>query len=364
MLQVKLKETMRTITCLVLITAFLFLLTASKAISEEKYLMNGKVVSRSMYDALLLLKEGTNKLNRNENAEAIKIFKHAESLAPNFPEVQHNLGIALAKLGKSKEAIFHLEKAKALNPNLASTWLSLGGLYQTEGRINEAITVYKQYIARFPNDPMVSKVSSLVQGLQKEASLRTTEESKEDYLSEITRQGIVRWSASKMPLRIYIADGNKVPGYEVEFEKLLRQSFLDWAKASNNLISFKFVDNQAGSDIQCTWTNNPKDLINIAEAGETNLVSNSKGIVRGKIKFLTVPLVKTLPITKNRMRTIFLHEIGHVLGMAGHTTTPSDAMFFSLEVKDEWRDLTDRDARTIQRLYASGKPAITYKKEP
>ena len=349
---------------LLLFICFLVVASASSAICAEKYLMNGKVVPRSMYEAVLILREGTNKLNSNQNAEAIEIFKHAEALAPEMPEIHHNLGVALAKLGKSKEAIIHLEKAKELNPNLASTWLSLGGLYQTEGRINDAIETYKQYTSRFPNDPMVGKVTSLIQGLEKEASFSSSEESKEDYLREITRQGIVRWSQAKMPLSIYIEDGSKVPGYEAEFDALLKQSFDDWAKASNNLVTFKFVDSKADADIQCTWTNNPKDLINIAEAGETNLVSNSKGIVRGTIKFLTIPLVKTLPITRNRMRTIFLHEIGHVLGMAGHTTTPSDAMFFSLEVKDEWRDLTLRDAKTIQRLYSFGKPAITYKKEP
>lgn len=344
------------------------LVVAQPALAEERYMimMDGKPVSRSMYEAVLLLKDGTIKLKSNDNAGAVESFRHAAKLAPEFPEVQHNLGIALAKVGKSKEAIVHLEKARKLNPKLASTWLSLGGLYQTEGRIYEALNTYKQYLSRFPNDPAAKKVSSLVKGLTSEAeaegytgSQKTQQE--DNYLNEITRRGVVRWSASKMPLHIYIKPGDGVPEYKPEYYQLLIEAFKDWQKASSGLVSFKFVENKDSSDIQCSWTNNPKDLNNIAEAGETRLSSTSRGIVRGTIKFLTVPLMKSLPVTKNRMRYIFLHEIGHVLGMAGHTNNPSDTMFYSMNLKDEWKDLSSRDAKTIQMLYSQPESSISYK---
>lgn len=344
------------------IATFTLLLWQNVVVAQqvERYIMDGKEVSRSEYEGILLLKEGLKKLRANDNLGAIQSFKHAESLAPDVPQVHHNLGIALAKSGKTKEAIMHLEKARQLDPNLAATWLSLAGLYQIEGRINDALTTYKQYLKKFPGDPASVKVQNLVKGLTKEANLESNiksnvPESKDNYLREVTRQGFMKWSKVKMPLRIYIAPGDSTPGYKQDYKNLLVQSFDDWQKACDGLITFKFVENDMHSDIQCSWTNNPKDLRNPAEAGECNLFSNKNGIVRGTIKFLTVPLMKTLPITKNRMRTTCLHEIGHVLGLAGHTRNPEDVMFYSVGVKDQWRNLTKRDANTIKKLYTSNQ---------
>ncbi len=342
---------------------------SSAADAKEQYMMNGKLVSRSMYEAAILLKQGTQQLKANKNDEAIESLKQAESLAPDFPEVHHNLGIALAKLGRSQEAISQLEIARKLNPALPSTWLSLGGLYQTEGDIPRALEIYNQYLSKFPRDPAYSKVASLVKGLSSEEIMERASgndpdnRDSNDYLREVTRQGVVRWSAGKMPLKVFIEAGDSVPSYRKELDALLRKSFLDWQEASGGLVSFQFTDDKDNSDIQCSWTEDPKTLKNIAEAGETRLYSNSKGIVRGTIKFLTVPLMKALPMTDNRMRYIFLHEIGHVMGMAGHTTVPTDAMFHSISMKDEWRNLSERDSNTLRKLYSQPGPSITYKKE-
>jgi predicted Zn-dependent protease len=73
----------------------------------------------------------------------------------------------------------------------------------------------------------------------------------------------------------------------------------------------------------------------------------------GTIKILTKSFSSVLPLTDNRIRYISLHEIGHALGLSGHTDNPEDIMFLSTSFKDEWRELTPRDARTIQRFYSS-----------
>ena len=57
-------------------------------------------------------------------------------------------------------------------------------------------------------------------------------------------------------------------------------------------------------------------------------------------------------MTENRIRQITLHEIGHALGITGHTTNPNDAMFFSVTLEDRWKDLSARDAATIVRMYS------------
>lgn len=321
----------------------------------EQYFLNNKVVSKEQYQAAIFLQEGVKLLHANNNRDAVTKLKQAADLSPGFAEVHHNLGIALAKTGQVKEAISELELARNLNPNLESSWMSLGGLYQTEGRIQDAITTYSEFVKRFPAHKDAKKVSELILGLQKEASRESRVQSAgnlQDYYAEVTAHGRARWPANKMPLKVFIAPGKNVPNFKPGSEDLLKQSFVDWQTASKGAVSFEFVDSEKNSDIQCTWTNDSSKFKNAAEAGETQLFSGKNGLVKGSIAFLTVPLMPDMPLTQNRLRLIFLHEIGHVIGMAGHTNNPKDAMFFSIDVQDSWRDLTERDAATAIRLYS------------
>lgn len=326
------------------------------ASAEQMYTLNGKQITKQQYDAGVLLNESIGLLQSNRNQEAADKLLKAAELDPNVPEVRHNLGIALAKLGRSDEALTNLEAARQLNPTLDATWLSLGGLYQTQGRIMDAVNAYKEFLTRFPKHRDATKVASLVQGLEKEMRMsgntstgQTTPT--DDYVREVTRQGVLRWPTSRMPLKVYIRGGQGVPGFDATNEQLLIKSFQDWATASGGAVKFSFVKDSKQCDIECSWTNNPNSFNNKAEAGETNLMGDRQGLSRGTIKLLTVPLVPELPLTENRIRMIYLHEIGHVLGLAGHTNNPQDIMFYSVNVADVWRDLTPRDGNTLMRLY-------------
>lgn len=331
--------------------------------ATERFLMDGKLVPKSTYEAVILLKQGLRQLHDNNNNGAVESLTHAADLAPKMADIHHNLGIALAKVGRGKEAIASLEKARDLNANLDSTWMSLGGLYQTEGRLDDAIATYSEFLRRFPRDVNAGKIQSIVKGLEKESKLAgesSDNSDAADYMKEITRAGLVRWESSKMPLRVFIKDGEGIEGYRDSFRGLLKSAFADWQSASGELVKFVMVDSAENCHIECSWTSDPKSLKTIAEAGNTELFSSRKGLVKGTILFLTVPIVQSLPLTDNRMRRLCLHEIGHVLGMAGHTTNPQDAMFYSVGMSDIWKDLSQRDTNTIVRLYSSSEAPISY----
>lgn len=321
----------------------------------EQYVLNGKSISKEQYQGAVLAKEGVALLHANNNRDAVVKLKQAADLFPGFADIHLNLGIGLAKTGQIKEAISELELARNLNPGLDSAWMSLGGLYQTEGRLKDAVGAYSEFVKRFPQHKDAQKVASLITGLSKEASAESAVKSDinaQDYFAEITRTGKVRWPSNKMPLKVFIAPGADVPGYQKDSDNLLKQCFVDWQNASKGAVAFVFTPSEKDSDIQCSWTNDATRFKNIAEAGETQFYSGRNGIVKGTIAFLTIPLVPDMPLTVNRMRLIFLHEIGHVIGLAGHTNNPKDAMFYSIDIADVWKDLTERDANTVVRLYS------------
>jgi tetratricopeptide (TPR) repeat protein len=336
-------------------------------------------------DASQLLSQGLSLIRSNRNDEAATVLKRAVQLAPDSAKAHHSLGLALAKLGDNAGAIASFKKAIELNPNLDSAWLTLGGLYQSLGRLDDAIATYNEFLTRFAKNKDIAstrdKVTELLNGLtvERDRLARLREENKalqhaypikeallnvpaqsdsDDYLAEATRPGIVRWS--KMPIKVYVHDARSVPGYKPAWGAILQQSFRDWEKASGGQVKFELVDSmpQPFDGIECYFMGaSGKDagLENEAEAGEAKMyvMPGSGDLHSGTIKILTKSFSAVLPLTDNRVRYICLHEIGHALGLSGHTDNPDDIMFLSTSFKDEWRELSPRDARTIQRFYSS-----------
>ncbi len=339
------------------ITVFSAAVALTCDVARAQILMDGKEISQGAYDAF---NAGRNFLHSNNNADAVESLRKASELAPDNADIHHMYAVALAKTGQSVAAINELRTALNLNSNLAATWVTLGGLYQSTGQLDKSIETFRTYLSRFPADRDAKKIASLVSGLEGErAKMIATygqagqpQVSETDYYVEVTREGIIRWQPAQMPLKVYVTPGDSVPGFRPQFADILKQSFAAWSQASNGLVSFALVDRPEQAQIICQWSDDPNKFKNIAEAGHAVLDSSTKtGLVRGTITFLTVPLVEQNPVTDNRMRRTCLHEIGHVLGLAGHTANPDDAMFHTMGVADTWKDLTQRDANTIVRLY-------------
>lgn len=339
----------------------------------ERYEMDGKPVSRAFYEAGLLVTDANNLLRANRYQEASVKLKQAVATAPDYAEAHYNYGLSMAKLGNMPGAVDQFHTALRLKPNLDQAWISLGGLYQASGQVDDAIKSYKEYLTRFPNGAQASQVASLVKGLSNEVGAgggggksdatglgmsAPAAPSADDYLADVTRRGTLRWPADRNVLRVYIRPALKVAGYQPRYDAILRQSFDDWAKTSGGGINFQFQSVPAHADIEVSWTSDTSKLANKAEAGETRLTSGKVGIVHGVIQILTVPMNPGMPVTPNRIRTISLHEIGHVLGLTGHTANPNDAMFFSARIADEWHNLTTRDINTMTRLYSPNRTAV------
>jgi tetratricopeptide (TPR) repeat protein len=331
-----------------------------------------------------LLQDGTLALRANHLDEAIAKFQAACQIAPNMGDAHHQWGIALVKAGRPTEAIEQFKLAITLQPQQAAGWLSLGGAYQAAGSVKDAIDAYNDFVTRFPQDRDVAKVKQLIILLRRElnnpagapaintdnqaistANLSSSQRDRaplsksptdtksgaDDYYDEVTRNGVLRWPKTQIPLKVYIEEGSNVKGYRPSYPGILMQAFLDWAKATNGQIQVVFVADPMKANIVCKWSAQPEKFKNSAEAGESKLYSDRYGLARGELSILTVATSPSLPLTDNRLRAIVLHEVGHVLGLAGHTTDAQDAMFYSASMSDHWRELSVRDKATIAHLY-------------
>lgn len=154
-----------------------------------------------------------------------------------------------------------------------------------------------------------------------------------------------KWDSSKMPLKVFIKSGDGVPGYKPQFQTILKEAFSDWTKASNDKISFEFVDLPGKAQIECSWAEKGED----SHSGLTMAIPNRTGeIEEAHIRLFTYNMAAVNFATNAQVKSTSLHEIGHALGIKGHSDRSSDIMY-AVSIAST---ISARDKRTLAALYS------------
>lgn len=190
---------------------------------------------------------------------------------------------------------------------------------------------------------IVSKPACLAEGGQATSS--------DNYVSALPTK--MRFATSRMPIKVYIEDGSKVPGFRPDFVSLIKESFALWEAALPQKLKFEFVTTPDAA-IVCRFTNDRSQMQSPTEDGQTIVVPDSSGITSATITFLTVGPAKMPVVTENYLKRIALHEIGHAIGIGGHSPNSDDIMYAAIYPEDKPATLTGRDKATVAALYADG----------
>ncbi|MFN8655857.1 MAG: matrixin family metalloprotease [Candidatus Obscuribacterales bacterium] len=176
-----------------------------------------------------------------------------------------------------------------------------------------------------------------------------------DYLAEMVEGGAYRWTPDRMPLHVYIADGSGVSAYRPQLKQLMRDAFNSWMQAAAGKLSWVEVSDPRQADIVTNWSDSISIRNGQLEAGRTTAVTQTdrrtgeRSLVAADVKILTRIGAKVF--SDDEIRKTTLHEIGHALGLQGHSHLSSDIMYASLS-RNQVPFLQDRDAATISHLYA------------
>lgn len=179
-----------------------------------------------------------------------------------------------------------------------------------------------------------------------------------NYLGDAADTRVHYWI--QFPLRYTIKNDWNPDGRSMA--QLVRQGIADWAGQTGGAVSLTEVPIEASPDIQIEFVDTITGFPNALGVTEYNVVtsggSRSRAISRdpGDDSYLPVRIrlkrdTDYLDRQPDFLRQTAFHEIGHVLFIGGHSLTPTDAMFASLNPRLPVPNITARDLNSLYAAY-------------
>ena len=152
---------------------------------------------------------------------------------------------------------------------------------------------------------------------------------------------IIRWN--KKLITVYIPD---------KYSDEIQLAFSEWEKSADGLFCFKKNDNVSDADIVIIIKNEKSiDLEGVTKNyPDGNFLLKSEVILHSKNSY-------NQPFTSTQLYMLALHEIGHSLGIVGHSSDSADVM--SVDKLENYKKISPRDAKTLKMVYSyCGEPLM------
>lgn len=340
----------------------LFVAAAELPASCEQFTYNGRTVSKEYFDAINQARDVVPLLKAGEYAKAEPVMRKVCEIVTDDPDIMLNYALTLVKVGKPKEAIPYYQKIVVLNPKDENSWVGMASAYGALGQLQESLDATNEFLKRFPDSPnyktMKNQSNTVARELQRQAKNAQPGVGNDSYINAVRTSDGDTHKWNEMPLTVYIESGADVPHWTPECNQIMKGAFDEWAAVSNGAVSFKFVDNPKAARILCNWTADMHKLRNPAEQGDTHIVWREQGfLLKAEITMLTRnPVNPQQALDNTKIKQTALHEVGHALGIGGHSTEPKDVMYFA-NTSMSSPELSARDQKTIQLLYAGNTSA-------
>ena len=175
------------------------------------------------------------------------------------------------------------------------------------------------------------------------------EPSPDDYiLSALNNGNVVRWTE---PIPVYMNQVNVPADWKQADVTFFLDAMDEWANASQKKLSFETQTSPSDPCITVRWVKDHPLGQDPPTIGGSQLHTSTFGgktyIQRVEIE-LAVDGSTGSPLADNIMRLLSIHELGHAIGIWGHSDNPNDIMYPELGSQT---GLSTRDINTINRLY-------------
>lgn len=175
--------------------------------------------------------------------------------------------------------------------------------------------------------------------------------------SALFNDEVLHWNISSMPLKYYIDTTTSTPKYFID---TVNESFNSWENKSNRLVRFQQVQDPNEANIILAFKNIDNSLMAKGDKSEYNVGEANPTIKDDRLEQMNIQIVTQNNLkqyfTKNEVATVVKHEIGHALGLWGHSKNINDIMYYS--ASDDFgflgtsaKDISPDDVNTLRLLY-------------
>lgn len=274
----------------------------------------------------------------------------------------YNAGLSAFKKGNFSQSSLNFEHAIKFTPENVNARYYLAQSYLMQNRISDAKDQYTRIILISPTSEAAvlsqKGISLILKSAPKGASNSSSDDLqqyKDNYLSYIItdNQKAYRWKS--FPVSVYI---------EPKKQKFpVQKSFEQWQEKTGNLVNFKFVNSSQNAQILVMF----KNQLETTSTKESYIAGYSKpyyqgdNIIKSEIRILTIDPETKQEVPDDFVAFTALHEIGHSLGLNGHSPNSDDVM--SSSASDPKSSLTQRDINTLTMFYKLNEKAYVSRYE-
>lgn len=284
--------------------------------------------------------EGNRQFDHGQFALALDDYKAAIAEDPDFADACHNLALA-AEMVDRKQAI--------------EAW---GQFLKVAERKEE----YKYDLARIrARAQILGHMPSLPDAMQ---PARYNAEAG-DYYWQVSRNSEgEEWK--QFPIKVFLGSAP-----QMKWQKGARDAYDTWA----SLIPLQLVALPNQADIRLSWENRNLGRGHAGEDQEyTQIKREGDELTARRVAVIAMDL--SFNWDENDMRALVTHELGHALGIKGHSDSKKDIMFFQMQRKvyrtnlgsfpiPLWKTLvkqpSQRDINTLIRLYNHPGSSVRFK---